>query len=137
VASITWTLSARSGNPVTVMTTALDSPIDNDADLDTYADFELVWDAVGTPALADCIDLYWVRTVDGTNYEDASSTIFPRASLLGAFLVHNTSSPQRLILPEVRLPPRDFKLLVHNQTNGAFASSGNVLKMLTYHLAVA
>lgn len=144
--TIKWQLSARSGNPVTVLSTELNSlaaggavvsaTIDNDADLDTFADFELFVNFTGTPGLAEAVDLWAVRTVDGSNFEDASTTIFPRAEFLGSFLVHDNGNDQRLILPEIRLPPRDFKVLLHNQTVNGLEASGHVLKMLTYKLAV-
>jgi hypothetical protein len=148
MASIKWALSGRSGNPVTLLTTELNSlgvdaaaltaAIDNDADHDTFADFELFVNFSGTPGGPESVDLYAVRSVDGTNFEDASATgpIRPRAQLLGAFLAQANSTDQRLILSEVRLPPRDFKLMLYNRTTSAFGASANTLKMLTYTLAV-
>ena len=140
-----WVLSGRSGNPVTVLSTglnslaggtaALSSALDNDADEDVYADFELVTSFASVPGVAETVDLYAVRTVDGTNFEDGSSSFLTRAHLLGSFLTQNNAS-SRLILSEVRLPPRDFKIALVCPTR-TFAASGSTLTMLTYKLAVA
>lgn len=154
MAAVTWLLSSRSGNPVTVLSTelnslangtaALSSAIDNDADGDVYADFELLLDAGGgTPgANLPAVPLYLVRTDDGTNFEDGSTAaIVARAALAGVVNLRAVSGAQRMILPGVRLPPRDFKVLLvmPSTADGGvdLAASGSTVKMLTYKLQVA
>ncbi len=144
MAEIKWIVSTRSGNPVTVLDTglnalassaaAISSAIDNDADLDTYADFQLSVTFGSAPTDASICSLYLVRTVDGTNFEDASTTgpVVPRGGFVGAFSVRAVTSAQVMILKEVLLPPRDFKVMLVNSTNQAFPASGSTVKMLTY-----
>jgi len=117
----------------------LSAAIDNDSDLDTHADFELVVTFGSSPTNFSLVELYLVRTVDGTNYDDASATgpILPRNGFIGGFSVRNVTTAQRIVIPGVELPPRDFKLLIVNATNQAFPSSGNTLKAHTYRKQVA
>jgi hypothetical protein len=134
-----WLPSTRGSNPLSVMTTelnslastgtAVSSAVDNDADLDTLADFELVI-AYGTnPTAGSLIELYIVRTVDGTNYEDVT----PQSGFAGAFVLAATTSTQRLIIPGVPIPPRDFKTYVVAKTTGqTAAASGNTLEAFFY-----
>jgi hypothetical protein len=135
-----WLPSTRSGNPITILDTALNSltstgsalsaAIDNDADDDMYADFELLIDYATGPTAGSVIECYVVRTVDGTNYEDASTTgpVVPSNGFVGAFVLRNTTDTQRIIIPGVPIPPRDFKVMVVAKTTGQTAqASGNTL----------
>lgn len=140
-----WLLSTRSGNPVTVMTTelnsltttgsAISSAIDNDADRDMYADVELLIDYGTGPTAGSVIELYHIRTVDGTNFEDGSTTgpVVPQSGYVGAFVLRNTTDTQRIIIPGVPIPPRDFKALIVARTTGQTAqASGNTLVYFFY-----
>lgn len=118
---------------------ALSSAIDNDTDLDVYADFELVVTYGTNPTNQSLVELYIVRTVDGTNFEDASTTgpVVPRGGFVGGFSLQATTSAQRIVIPEVRLPPRDFKVMVINKSGQTMAASGNTLKAKTYKYQIA
>lgn len=141
-----WLQSTRSGNPISVLTTELNSltttgsaitgsAIDNDTDLDIYADFELVITYGTGPTAGSAIELYIVRTVDGTNFEDASTTgpIVPQGGFVGAFILRSVTTAQRMIIPGVPIPPRDFHVMVVAKTTGqTAAASGNTLKAFFY-----
>ena len=129
-----WLPSTRSGNPVTLMTTELNSlastgtatssAIDNDADHDIYVDLELLIQYGTNPTANSTILCYIVRTVDGTNYEDTP----PQSGFVGAWALKATTSAQRIIIPGVMLPPRDFKIhVVANTTGQTAAASGNTV----------
>jgi hypothetical protein len=145
MASVTW----EQNRDVTALTTelnslannaaAISSAIDNDTDLDVYADFELVVTYGSNPTDQSLVELYVVRTVDGTNYEDASTTgpVVPRTGYVGGFSLRAVTTAQRIVIPEVRLPPRDFKVFVINKSGQTTAASGNTVKLKTYRQQVA
>lgn len=132
-----WLPSTRSGNSsgVTLLSTELNSlgttgtatsssAHDNDADLDIYVDLELKITYATNPTANSTILCYIVRTVDGTNFEDTP----PQSGLVGAWTLKATTSAQRIIIPGVVLPPRDFKIhVVANTTGQTAAASGNTV----------
>jgi len=133
------------GALTTVLDTGLNS-LANDAgvvsaalpntNLDTYADFELVC-THGTAPVADRTwDLYAVRQVDATNYEGATAARPPANGFLGSFVLNAVNTAQRMVLPEMMLPPYAYKLLLVNKSGQAAAASGNTLKQNTYNLQV-
>ena len=140
-----WLLSTRGGNPISVLTTELNSltttgaaisaAIDNDADRDMLADLELLIDYGTGPTAGSVIEAYIIRTVDGTNFEDGSTTgpVLPQSGYVGAFVLRNTTDTQRMIIPGVPIPPRDFKIILVARTTGQTAqASGNTLVALFY-----
>jgi hypothetical protein len=146
MSAVKWLNSTRSGNPISVLTTELNSlastgsaitasAIDNDTDHDMYADFELVITYGSAPTAGSLIELYVVRTVDGTNFEDGSTTgpVVPASGFAGAFVLRAVTTAQRMIVPGVAIPPRDFHVMVVAKTTGqTAAASGNTLKALFY-----
>lgn len=135
-----WLPSTRSGNPISILTTELNSltstgsaisgAIDNDADHDTLMDLELLITYGTNPTAGTVIEAYIVRTVDGTNYEDGSTTgpVLPQSGFVGGFVLRATTSAQRIIIPGITVPPRDFKVMVVARTTGqTAAATGNTL----------
>ena len=104
--------------------------------LDTYADFELVCTHGTAPVADKTWDLYVVRQLDGTNYEDASASRPPANGFAGSFVLDAVTSVQRKVLPGILLPPFAFKLLLVNKSGQAAAASANTLKMETYNMQV-
>jgi hypothetical protein len=104
--------------------------------LDTYADFELVCTHGTAPVADKTWDLYAVRQLDGTNYEDASASRPPANGFLGSFVLDAVTSVQRKILPGIMLPPYAYKLLIVNKSGQAAAATGNTLKQETYNMQV-
>lgn len=138
MATSKWIVSTRgTAGLISILTTELNSlannagvttaTIENNTTLDQYADFELVA-TYGTAPVADTtVDLYIVRTVDGTNFEDASASR-PSAEFVGSFVLDNVTTAQRKIVRGVMLPPNSFKLLIVNKAGQAMAASGNTLR---------
>ena len=133
-----WITSTRGTNGlISILTTELNAlannagvttaTIENSSTLDQYADFELVV-TYGTAPVADTtVDLYIVRTVDGTNFEDATATR-PTSEFVGSFVLDAVTTAQRKIVRGVMLPPTSFKLLVVNKAGQAMAATGNTLR---------
>lgn len=140
MADIRWKLSGRAVNPLTILATELNSlvastgavlspVVPNASDLDLYVDFELVVTFAANPVADNVVELWIVRAVDTVNYEDGSTaTIVPRNGFAGNFVVRAVSSVQRMVIPRVVVPPRDFKVLIVNKTTQAFTASGHTLK---------
>jgi len=139
-----WWESTRAGNPITCISTGLNalaggggvletSTISNDTERDMHADFELVIPTLAAaPANGDTLaDVYFIRQIDGTNFETASSTVIPAAPDM-EFKARGTATAQRLIVPYVQLPARSFRLLLINRDATAYTASGNTLKMYAY-----
>ena len=140
-----WWESNRSGNPITVISTDLNAlaggggtltsaPVSNDTERDMWADFELLIPTLATaPAHDDTLaDVYFVRQIDGTNFETSSSSVAPRGTPDVVFKARGTGTGQRMIMPHVLLPPRSFKLLLINRDATAYTATGNTLKMYVY-----
>lgn len=114
------------------------SAIENVSDLDLYVDIELVATFGVAPAANTTLDVYFVRSVDGVNFEDASAAAPPQNGFVGSFPVQAITSVQRMVLPQILCPPRDFKVfVVNNATGQALAAAGNTLKGYFYRLSVA
>jgi hypothetical protein len=143
--TIQWVDSARSGGAlVTEMTTALNGlasaaaaasgTVSNDAalELDRFADAELLV-TFGTAPVADlAVALYLRRSINGTDFEDASASRPPANGLVGVFPLAAVTTAQRLIIPGIVLPPTDFQWYVVNNAGQAFAASGNTLRVRYY-----
>jgi hypothetical protein len=145
MADIKWKASGRATNPLTLMSTELNSlasgsgaigaAIVNETDhLDLYVDLELVVAFVASPTADSVVEAYFARQIDGTNYEDAATggtPIGPKNGFVGSFVMRAVT-PQRVIIPSVLVPPRDFKVFVINRAGQAFAASGNTVKGYFY-----
>jgi hypothetical protein len=90
---------------------------------------ELVVTFGSTPTANTSVSVWFLREIDGTNYEDGSGSIIPARNPDVVLPIRATTSAQRIIKQCV-LPPGDFKPLVRNEGTGqAFAASGNTLKI--------
>lgn len=102
---------------------------------DLYGDWELVCTFATAPTLDTTLDLYVVRSVDGTNYEDGSDTVRPAAgSFIGAFQVRNVTTSQRMVIRDTPMPPGLYRCIIHNNNTGQTVSAGWTLKVRTYNI---
>jgi hypothetical protein len=70
-----------------------------------------------------------LREVDGTNYEDGSSTVTPARNPDLVFPLRAVTTAQRIVVIG-DLPPGSFVALLRNDGTGqAMAASGNTLKI--------
>lgn len=100
-------------------------------------DWELVVTLAATPTVDTFLDLYLVRSADGTNYEDGDATNRPVAdSYAGSFQTRATASAQRLVARDVPMPPGLYKAVLWNNAGTTSAASGNTLKVRTHNRQV-
>ena len=93
-----------------------------------YIWLELVLAAL-SPAAGAFVDVWFVPTLDGSNYADAGKPL--QAQLLATTFQLDTtaSTAQRIVTPRpILLPALDFKLNLRNKAGVSFAASGNTLK---------
>jgi hypothetical protein len=84
----------------------------------------------GTPSANTSINVWFLRTVDGTNYEDGSSSVAPARNPDVVIPVNATASGPQRIIRECFLPVGSFKPLAKNTIGISLAGSGNTLKIL-------
>lgn len=112
------------------------SEINNSSNLDSYAWLEFYTGGFGTaPTAGTTLDVYMLRAIDDTNYEDGSSSVTPHPPAFVCSLpVNNTTSAQRIVSRMFTIDPSKVKFLLINNTNQALPSSGNTLKLFTTNL---
>lgn len=109
------------------------SAYDNRTALDRWADFELQVTLAATVTDGRYVTLYLIPSIDDTNYSDGSGSIQAAEDLIvGGFRVRNVTTAQRIVFRKVQLPPGLFKAYIKNDTDKAFAASGNIVRMITY-----
>jgi hypothetical protein len=73
--------------------------------------------------------LWFIKTVDGTNYEDgASSTPYRTPDVV--FPIGSTASTAYRVIREILVPVGTFKLVLQNSTGASLASSSNTVKIV-------
>lgn len=95
------------------------------------AKVELVLAAyTGTPTASSAVYLWFLKNIDGSNYEDGGSSVTPARNPDAVIPVSATASgPQRVIV-ECWVPVGLFKVLARNAGTGiTFAASGNTVKV--------
>jgi hypothetical protein len=145
--SVIKLLADRAAQPITVISTEANSlatnaacisaaAIDNDSNLDLFADFELKVTFAVAPVADTVIELYLVRTIDaGVSFEDAitaATYIGPKEGFVGAWALRAVTTAQILIIPMIYLPALDFKVFIGNKTAQSFPASGSTVRMYAY-----
>lgn len=134
---VTWTAYETAANALTTglnslsdgAESAVGSEIDNTSDLDQFMDVYIdlaSLNPTGTPYVV--VNVY--HSVDGTNYPGKPNAQYPVPTTAGSGAKHET-------LAHVPLTPGKTKLSLTNETNVAFASSGNTVKVRKYSPTVA
>lgn len=84
------------------------------------------------PTVGTAVLVWFLREVDGTNFEDGSASITPLRAPDVYFPLRDVTTAQRIIM-DIVLPPGNFKPLVKNNGTGqSMAASGNTLKIRPY-----
>jgi hypothetical protein len=90
---------------------------------------ELVVTYGAAPTANTACVVWLLREVDGTNYEDGSSTVTPSRNPDLVFPLRAVTTAQRIVVTG-DLPPGSFVALLRNDGTGqAMAASGNTLKL--------
>ncbi len=94
------------------------------------ARFELVLASpAGTLTASTAAYVWFIGTVDGTNYEDGSASIIPARPPELIIPVRAISTAQRITIPGY-LPSGNWYVVLSHNTGQTWASSGNTLKVL-------
>jgi hypothetical protein len=97
-----------------------------------FGKFELVLAAPAAAFSAGAVNVWFLQTVDGTNYEDGSASLTPKRPPDLTFYPQATASAQRIVVT-APLPVGAWKVLVLPLGLGSgavLASSGNTLKVI-------
>lgn len=110
---------------------ALSGTIAQEANGDQVAHFELVITAMGgTPIAGQPIDMFFVKTIDGATFEDggvSGPTLPPNPAWTFGTRAAATLSQ---ISPAIRLPSRDYKVLLRNASGQALSAASWGLRKL-------
>jgi hypothetical protein len=104
-----------------------------------FALWELRLRFAAAPGDAKSVELYFVKSTDGTNYEDGDTSTLPSSTaFVCAFPVKNVGTQQHIIVDKIVLPPGKFKPFVRNNTGAAFTSTDNenVLSYAIYNRTI-
>lgn len=74
--------------------------------------------------------IWFVRTADGTNYEDGGAAVIPAKPADVVIPVRAVSTAQRIEIDVVFLPFSKFYVLLAQNTGQTWAASGNTVKLL-------
>jgi hypothetical protein len=125
---LTTGLNSLANNALAV-SSAFDNTIAQTGDGYTRADIELVVTYGSAPTAGTAVVIWFLRSQDGTNYEDGGTGATPARAPDLAIEVAATTSPQ-LLIREADIPPGKFKVLLKNDgTSQSMAASGNTLKI--------
>ena len=100
-------------------------------------DFELLTGGSVTPGTGARADLYLLRSVDGTNYEDATtgaSESLPPDAFVGSFVPTSGAGTKRMALRDRPAPPGLWKAVVVNELGVALAATNNTLRVRAHSL---
>jgi hypothetical protein len=99
-------------------------------DAEVLLDFELKTGGSITPGTNPRIDLYIIRSIDGTDYEDVvtgASESLPPDAFVGSFVPTAGAGTKIMVLRDIACPPGLWKALVLNEGGVALSGTGNVL----------
>ncbi len=132
VASVITALSTEL-NSLANTARAISSAIDNSGSSDKYlfCDAELSVTFGSAPVAGTVIALYFLPSVDGTNYPDDAYADLQEALWVGSFIMRNATA-QRRVLRGILLPPKLYKVVLKNISGQAFPASGSTVKLLPY-----
>ena len=131
--SLAWT----SGQSLASLTdnefTDLSDEIDNTSNLYAMADFEVVLASAAFSGTDSGLELYIVRSVDGTNYPTwtGNGTSDEQENwkyFADSALTTGTTAAQRMTFDDIPLPPGKFKVAFRSRANVSLAASGNTAK---------
>lgn len=128
--SIATALTTELNSLANAAQSSASAAIDNETDLYQYIELELVLASL-TPTGAPYSLVYLVKSVDGTNYEDVTTSA--AHAVLAVFPMSTAVAAKRICIANLLIPPCKFKLVVQNQAGPALASSGNTLKYRRYN----
>lgn len=134
--SFTAALASAALKNLSATAAALSNEIDNSAG-DQYADWHLDVRGADVFHAGDYVSCWFLKCVDGTNYEDGSTTgpVTPARPADLIFPTRAVNTQQKIARDCVRFPQGKFKVLLVNTTNHNFTNTDNenVLSYRTYN----
>ena len=115
-----------------VTMSTLSAAYDNAGNLDLYVNIE-VFLSTFTPVAGGYVTVFYVPTLDGTNYADSSVNYTPQV-LCSHPVDAGTSVTRRIIIPNIQLPPLKGKFGLYNATGASLAGTSNTVKISTYNI---
>lgn len=100
-----------------------------------YCDLDLYLRAASAPAAGAYVEVYFIKSVDGTNYEDGDASVAPPATALVARIpVRAVNTQQRIAHLRIVLPSCKFKPLFANTSGQALTNTDdeNILSYRVY-----
>lgn len=128
--SIAWTSGQSLNSLADNEYTDLSDEIDNTSNLYLMEDFEVVLASASFTGSDSALELYVVRSQDGTNYptwtgngtsDEQENDAFFRKALPTT----GTTAAQRMVFADVVVPPGKFKVGFRSRLNVSTAASGN------------
>lgn len=108
---------------------AISTAIDNETDLYELINLEFILASVDWSAATGLeIDIWFLTTVDGSNYEDGGTSVTPARPPDVIIPVRQLNGAQRIHVNNIPIPPLEFKILLKNGSSAAMAASSNYLK---------
>lgn len=93
-------------------------------------DIEIVCTFGTAPTSGSGFSVWFIRAIDGINYEDGDASTVPSRAPDLVIPVRSVNTIQRIVVCGY-VPPGNFKVLIRNDRTGqAIASSGNTLKLI-------
>ena len=131
---IKWTSPTNVSSPISGVTVnsgagALGSEYDNETNKKRFASFEATLDHTSSPTANTIWKLYILYALDGTNYEDGSTSVEPNKLPVSTFPVRANTDVQIIATEAIPLLPFKFKPLLWNGTNQNSATSAITLDM--------
>jgi hypothetical protein len=107
------------------------SAIDNTAG-DTLASLELLIDLATAAATGGYVALWFIRALDGTNYESGADAVFPARPPDVMIPVRSTTDDSQVVtIPAIQWPQGLFKVLFQNNT-GQTTTNTDSLTQVSY-----
>lgn len=124
---LTTELNALANSAANTLTAA-GSEIDNSTNKYPMADLEFLAGGTFTPLANGLIAVWFLRPLDGTNYEDGSATVAPGRMADAIIPVRaGTTITPRANAVRVPLPVGKFKPIARNTTGATLPATGNTI----------
>lgn len=141
LSSVTTAIDGTSSTPTLKNLASSGRKIGNEIDLTasrpTLSNWELKCKFGTGPTANKPVELYFIKAVDGTNYEYGDdSNDPPLSALVGVFPTQSTTNSQRISLDGISLPNCKFKPYIYNKSGQGFTNvdSDNVLTFRTFNI---
>jgi hypothetical protein len=108
---------------------AISGAIDNTAG-DQLADLELLIDLATAATVGGYVSLWFIKTIDGTNYESGSATVFPARAPDVIIPVRSTTDDSQVVaIGPILWPQGKFTVVFQNNTGQTTTNTDNLTQL--------